>query len=100
MENKQSVYTGSLSVTAAGVAEQLPAHRVVQGHYMTIHGCPVNTGNIYWGESKAKAEAHNCTITPDGAVQVAIDNASDIWIDVAVDGETAEYHFEIDNVDA
>ena len=100
MENKQSFYTGSLSVTAAGVAEQLPAHRVVQGHYMTIHARPTNTGNIYWGESKAKAEAHNCTITPDGSVQVATDNASDVWIDVAEDGETAEYHFEIDNVDA
>ena len=100
MENKQSFYTGSLSVTAAGTAEQITAHRVVQGHYMTIHARPTNTGNIYIGESKAQAEAHNVTLTPDASMQVATDNASDVWVDAAVNGETAEYHFEIDNVDA
>jgi len=99
MENKQSFKTGALVVDTAGVAEQIPAHRIVQGHYMTIHGDPANTGNIYWGETKAIAELHNCTITPDGSVQVATDNASDVWIDVAVGGERAEYHFEKDNAD-
>jgi len=100
MENKQTFHTDSLAVTAAGTAEQFTAHRVVQGHYLTVHADPANTGNIFVGETKAKAEANHFTLTPDASAQVAIDNCSDIWIDVAVNGEKAELIVEVDNADA
>jgi len=99
MQNRQSFATGALAVTSAGTAEQLTEHRVVQGHYLTIHADPTNTSNIYIGESKAQAEAHNFTLTPDACVQIATDNAEDVWVDVAVDGESVEWVHEIDNLD-
>ena len=99
MENKQSFYTDSLAVAAVGTAQQFDDHRIVQGHYATVHACPANTGNIYVGESQAQAQAHNFTLTPDASHQIATDNSSDIWIDAAVEGEIAELSFEIDNAD-
>ena len=99
MENKQTFQSGSKAIAVAGVAEQLTEHRVVQGHYLTIHADPINTGNIYFGESKAQAEAHNFTLTPAACVQIATDNASDVWVDVAVGTERVEWVFEIDNLD-
>ena len=100
MENKQTFHTDSLTVDVAGTAEQFTAHRIVQGHYLTVHADPTNTSNIYVGESKAQAEANNFTLTPDASAQIAIDNCSDIWIDVAVGGEKAEIIVEVDNADA
>ena len=100
MENKQTFHTDSLAVASTAVAEQFTAHRVVQGHYLTVHATPTNTQNIYVGETQAKAEAHHFTLTPDASAQIAIDNCSDVWIDVSVNGEGAELIVEVDNVDA
>jgi len=99
MQNRQTFKTGSMAITSAGTAEQLTEHRVVQGHYLTIHADPDNTGNIFIGETKAQAEANNFTLTPDACVQIATDNVSDIWVDAAVNGERVEWIFEIDNLD-
>ena len=100
MENKQTFHTDKLTVDAPGTAQQFTAHRIVQGHYLTVHATPTNTSNVYVGETKAQAEAHNFTLTPDGSVQVAIDNCSDVWIDAAIADEGAELIVEVDNVDA
>jgi hypothetical protein len=99
MENFQKFVTDSKAIAVAGTAEQLTEHRVVQGHYLTIHAGPNNTGNIFIGESKAQAEANNFTLTPDASVQIATDNVSDVWVDVAVNGERVEWIVEIDNLD-
>ena len=99
MQNRQSFATGKKAIAVAGVAEQLDEHRVVQGHYLTVHAAPTNTSNIYIGESKAQAEAHNFTLTPDAGVQIATDNVGDVWVDVAVGAEVVEWIHEIDNLD-
>ena len=98
--SKQTFETGSLAVTAAGTAEQLPAHRVPQGFALTVHAAPTNNGYVYIGESKAKAEAHHLTLTPDASVQLFVDNVSDVWADVSINGETVEWIMEVANVDA
>jgi len=100
MENKQTFHTDALTVDVPGTAQQFTAHRVVQGHYLTVHAIPTNTSNIYVGETKAQAEANNFTLTPDASAQIAIDNCSDIWIDAVVADEGAEIIVEVDNVDA
>lgn len=100
MENKQTFHTDRLAITVAGTPEQFDAHRIVQGHYCTIHADPTNTSNIYVGESAAKCLIPTYTLTPDASLQVACDNCSDIWVDAAVTGEIAQLAVEVANVDA
>jgi len=99
MENLTTFVTGKKAIAVAGVAEQLDGHRIAQGHYLTIHADPTNTGNIYVGESEAQAEAHNFTLTPDACIQIATDNVSDVWVDVAVGEELVEWAYEMSNLD-
>jgi len=98
--NKTTFEVGSLSITAAGTAENLPSHRVPQGFFLTLHAHPGNTGYIYFGKTKAIAEAHLFTLEAGASAKVATDNVGDVWVDCSVDGETIEWLHETDNVDA
>jgi len=73
-----SFETGSLAITAAGTAEQLTAHRIPQGFAVTVTARSTNTGYIYIGESKAKAEAHHVLLAAGASVSIQTDNLSDI----------------------
>lgn len=99
MDNKTTFETGSLTISV-GTAQQLTAHRVPQGHHLVVHADPTNDGYIYIGESKAKAEAHHVTLSPDGSVLLAIDNASDIWADGSAVGDRVEWWMEVLTIDA
>ena len=99
MDNKTTFETGSLTISV-GTAQQLTAHRVPQGHHLVVHADPTNDGYIYIGESKAKAEAHHATLSPDASVALAIDNASDVWADCSGGGDRVEWWMEILTVDA
>jgi len=99
-DNKQSFETGSLAITAAGTAEQFTAHRVPQGHSVKVIAHASNTGYIYIGETKAKAEAHHVELKSGATLELYVDNASDIWADSSVNSEKVGWAFEILNVDA
>ena len=99
-DNKQSFETGSLAIDVPGTAQQLTAHYVPQGQYLTVHADPDNDGDIYIGESKAKAEAHHFTLTPDASLQLAVDNVSDVWADAEAQKTcVVEWIVEIANED-
>ena len=100
MDNKTTFETGSLAITATGTAEQLTAHRVPQGHHIVVRARPTNAGYIYPGESQVQAEAHNVELEPGASIALAVDNASDIWADCSVSGETVEWFFEVGYADA
>jgi len=98
--NMTSFETSSLAITTAGTAEQLTAHRIPQGFAMTITARATNTGYIYIGESKAKAEAHHILLTAGASVTIQTDNVDDAWADCSVNGETVEWIMEVAYVDA
>ena len=98
--NMTSFETGSLAITAAGTAEQLTAHRIPQGFAVTLRARVTNTGYIYIGESKAKAEAHHVMLEAGACVTIQTDNVSDVWADCSVNGETIEWIMEVAYVDA
>ena len=99
MDNKTAFETGSLTISV-GTAQQLTAHRVPQGHYLVVHADSINDGYIYIGESKAKAEAHHVTLSPDGSIALAIDNASDVWVDGSEADDRVEWWMEVGAADA
>lgn len=102
-QNKQEFEVGSLAITSAGTAEQLTAHRIPQGFYLTIHAFPGNTGNnggyLYVGKTKALAEAHHFTLEAGASLKVATDNVSDVWVDCSDNGMIVEWAHETHNVD-
>lgn len=99
-ESMTTFETNSLAIAVAGVAQQLTAHRVPQGFYLTIHADPTNNGYVYIGESQAKAQAHHFTLTPDASIRLLVDNVSDVWADVSIGGETVEWMLEVGHADA
>lgn len=99
MDNKTTFETGSLTISV-GTAQQLTAHRVPQGHHLIVHADPANDGYLYFGESQAKAEAHHATLSPDASTGLAIDNASDVWVDGSEAGDRVEWWMEILAADA
>lgn len=98
-DNKTTFEVGSLAITATGTAEQLTSHRVPQGHYLVVHAHPANTGYIYFGKTKAIAEAHSFTLEAGASAKISTDNVSDVWADCSVSGEIVEWMHETDNVD-
>lgn len=98
-ENKTTFEVGNLTVGAAGTAEQLTAHRIPQGFYLTIHAHPGNDGYIYFGKTKAIAELNLATLEAGASAKVATDNVSDVWVDVSVQGDVVEWWHETDNAD-
>jgi len=97
--NKTTFEVGSLAITVAGTAENLTAHRVPQGFYLTLHAHPANQGYIYFGKTKAIAEAHSFTLEAGASAKIATDSVGDVWVDSSVNGETVEWLHETDNAD-
>ncbi len=97
--NMTSFETGSLGITAAGTAEQLTAHRIPQGYAVTLRARVTNTGYIYIGESKAKAEAHHIMLEAGASIPMQINDVSGAWADCSVNGETVEWILEVSNDD-
>lgn len=94
-ESMTTFEVSSLAIAAAGTAQQLSAHRIPQGFCLTVHAHPTNNGYIYIGESKARAEAHHFTLTPDASVHLLVDNVGDVWVDASISGEIVEWVLEV-----
>ena len=99
--NKTTFEVGSLTIAAAGTAQQLTAHRIPQGYYLTVHAHSGNAEGayIYFGKTKAIAELHLATLEAGASAKIATDNVSDVWCDGAT-GAVVEWWHETDNADA
>ena len=89
--NRSSLTTGEKAVGSAGTAEQLPDVKVPEGFEATITAKPTNTQRIYFGGSKAEAEAHTASLAADEVFHEALTNLNVIWIDAEVSGEGIDY---------
>lgn len=88
LTNKTAFKTFEKDVAAAGAAEQLPNVQVPDHCVLVIKAKDTNTGNIEVGESEAVAEgALAFILAPGQAIELAITNASLVWIDATVSGE-------------
>jgi len=93
-DNLATFETGSTAVTAAGTAEQLDSYRIPNELTVLLAAKASNTGYIYVGESKAKAEAHHIELGPGGMVELNVDNVHDVWVDSSVNGEAVGWIVE------
>lgn len=92
--NKPTIIVDDKDVTAAGTAELLPSITIPDGFTLVIKAKPTNVGNIYVGESKAKAEAHVFTLQSNEPVDYGIEDANAIWIDADNNNEGVELTVE------
>lgn len=97
--NKSSFTHGQKDVAVAGTAVQLPSHPVPDDCQVTVIAKPGNTGTIYLGNSKAKAEGSDRFdgLSAGLAVSLKITNANLVWVDAAVGGEGVSYIVEQDS---
>lgn len=88
--NKGAWYHAHPVITAAGTAENLTAQPIPNGFKVQITNPPTNTGMIYLGSTKARAEAaaavRDILDVGDGRA-LYINNLNLIWYDAEVTGE-------------
>ena len=95
MDNSTKFRVGSQSIITTATAEQLPNIIVVNGKAIVIKARDTNTGDIYFGHSKAIVESHEFELAPGESVEIFTDNLNDVWVDVAVNGEYVEWLLEV-----
>ena len=88
--NKGAWYHDHPVLAAAGTAEQLASHSIPDGFKVQITNPPTNTGMIYLGSTKARAESaaavRDILDVGDGRA-LYITNLNLIWYDAEVTGE-------------
>jgi len=89
--NRSSLTTGEKAVTTAGIAEQLPDVKVPEGFAVTIIAKHTNVGRIFYGGTKAEAEAHTANLDVEDFDTFYVTNLNKLWIDVENDGEGINY---------
>ena len=94
--NRDSWTHGHKDVTAAGTAEQLPDVTVPNGFSLVVRAKPGNTGNVFYGNSKANAEdvTKRLTFSAGNGVTLRVTNTNLVWVDAALPGEGVEYWVE------
>jgi len=89
--NRSSITTGEKTVTTAGIAEQLPDVEVPEGFAVTIIAKDTNVGRVFYGGTKAEAEARTANLDVEDYETFYVTNLNKIWLDVANDGEGIFY---------
>ena len=79
--------SGQATVADAGTRVQLPDQACKA---VSIAAKPANTGNIFLGDVTVSS-ANGRILAPGDAVDIAIDNLAQFYIDAAVDGEGISY---------
>lgn len=89
--NRYTFVTGETNVAVAGTAEQMPDVAIPQDCVAVITAKPTNTGRIYIGETKAKAEAHTASLGANDVAHAGFTNLNAVWIDADNNGEGVDY---------
>ena len=94
--NRPSWDHGQKTAAAAGTAEQLPDLIIPDGFELVVRALPNNTGDIYLGKTKDKAESatDRLTYSKGNGLTLKVKNANEVWVDVAVNGEGVDYWAE------
>jgi len=92
--NRSSLTTGEMTVTSAGTAVQLPDLVIPEGFGVTITAKDTNVERIYYGGTKAEAEAHTSNLDVEDWETFYITNLNKLWIDSINDGEGINYKVE------
>lgn len=93
--NRSSLTTGEKTVTAAGTGEQLHAGlSIPEGFYVRVIAKDTNVGRIYYGGTKAEAEAQTANLDIEDYDDFYVTNLNKIWIDSEFDGEGVNYKVE------
>ena len=95
-KNRDSWEHSQKTVTADGIAEQLPALAIPDGFNLVVRALPGNSDNIYLGKSKADAENadERLTYSKGNGLSLGVSNANLVWVDAAVSGEGVDYWVE------
>jgi len=88
---------GHKTAAVPGVAEQLPDIIIPDGFELVVRALPANTGDIYLGKSKDKAESatDRLTYSKGNGLTLKVKNANQVWVDVAVGAEGVDYWLEV-----
>ena len=89
--NRSSITTGEKTVTVAGVAEQLPDVEVPEGFAVSIIAMHTNVGRVYYGGTKAEAEARTANLDVEDYETFYVTNLNKIWLDVVNNLEGINY---------
>ncbi|MFA5186386.1 MAG: hypothetical protein WC551_07925 [Patescibacteria group bacterium] len=91
LDNPNSFDTDQHNVTTAGMPQKLPSHAVLNGFPVLIMAKPGNSGNIYLGNSYAKAlntsNDRLDKLEAGKSVALYVSNTNLIWIDSDDDGD-------------
>jgi len=85
------------TVAAPGTALQLPDLKIPDGFELVVRALPNNTGDIYLGKTKAKAESatDRLAYSKGNGLTLKVKNANQVWVDVAVGDEGVDYWVEV-----
>ncbi|MBA7611724.1 hypothetical protein ES703_18953 [subsurface metagenome] len=89
--NRTSITTGEKTVTTAGIAEQLPDVEVPEGFAVSIIAKHTNVGRVFYGGTKAEAEARTANLDVEDYETFYVTNLNKLWIDAENDGEGIFY---------
>lgn len=89
--NRTSITSGEKTVASAGTAEQLPDVEVPEGFEVTVTAKHANTGRVFFGGTKAEAEAHTVSLGPDDVFHEFLTNLNALFLDSEVNGEGVDY---------
>lgn len=94
--NKSSVYIGQKDVAAAGTAEQLPEITIPHGFVGLIIARTGNTGDIYIGTTKARAEVSTTRLTLEtgDSFPTRVTNFNLYWLDADNNDDGVVLHVE------
>ena len=95
--NRPSWDHGQMPNAIPGTALQLPDLIIPDGFELVVRALPNNTGDIYLGKSKDKAESatDRLTYSKGNGLTLKVKNANHVWVDVAVGGEGVDYWVEV-----
>jgi hypothetical protein len=85
--------SGSMTVTAAGTAEELSSGPVKDGVQISVHANPTNTGYIYVAKSQTNAQTAGSrkTLSAGEVIELQVDALDNIWVNSSVSGEGVEW---------
>ena len=94
--NRPNFYTGTVTITSAGTAQQGPAVQIPPGFSAVIKGRDGNTGNVFFAPSATEAQtaASRITVAPGSAARMFITSLDLVWFDAVTTNDVVELFVE------